>query len=212
VFGSDFGSVSFVVRASNYFSEGIYRRLFTEHVQVRTNEQIHNLFMDKNYGTYKFNQVLFSKISGSPIAYWASNKLFEDIKIGKSIDSYSDFTGSQHITADNNTYLRNVWEISNRSRWKPYSKGGEFRRWYGNITYAVDWSDKALEFYKNNSTSNLLSKEFIDVDGIAYNGITAKFTGFRYFPGGAFDKGGPVICRVRKMEYIISLLNTYVFK
>lgn len=212
VFGSDFGSVSFVVKATNNFSEGIYRRLFTEHVQVRTNDQIHNLFMDKNYGVYKFNQILFSKISGSPIAYWASNQLFEDIKVGESIDSYSDFTGSQHITADNNKFLRNVWEISNRNRWKPYSKGGEFRRWYGNITYVVDWSEDALEFYKNNSTSNLLSKEFIDVDGIAYNGITAKFTGFRYFPGGAFDKGGPVICRVKKMGYIISLLNTYVFK
>lgn len=67
---------------------------------------------------------------------------------GISIDSLFDYTGSQNITADNDRFLRKWWETASfgAGLWVPYSKGGNFTRWFGNNEYAIDWSDKAREF------------------------------------------------------------------
>ena len=153
----------------------------------------------------------FSKIPGSPIAYWVSERFVDAFEKGISIDSISDFTGSQHITADNEKFLRFHWEVYRETKWKSYAKGGSFRRWYGNIIHVVDWSNDAKEFYQNNKTSNLLADKFVDQPGITYTDISSYGTGFRCFTGGAFDKAGPVICNVNHFIYIIALLNTKVF-
>ena len=103
------------------------------------------------------------------------------------------------------------WEISDFIRWKHYAKGGDFRKWYGNVIHVVDWSEEAKNYYKNNNTSNMLASEYVDCPGIAYTDISSKGTGFRLFEGGAFDKSGPVICSVQHFNYIIALLNSKVF-
>lgn len=62
----------------------------------------------------RFSQVStdnFSKIPGAPVAYWVSERLIDNFEKGISVDDISDFTGSQHITADNDKYLRFIWEI-----------------------------------------------------------------------------------------------------
>ena len=76
VFGSDFGSVAFTIQNMSFTAKGYYRRLFKEHVQVRTVEKIRQLFLDKSYGEYWTDQQNFSKIQGSPLAYWVNNNLF----------------------------------------------------------------------------------------------------------------------------------------
>lgn len=153
----------------------------------------------------------FSKIPGSPVAYWVSEAFFAIFDCGISIDAISRFTGSQHITANNDRFLRLQWEVSNPVRWKHYAKGGDFRKWYGNVIHVVDWSKEAKNYYKTNSTSNMLASEYVDCPGIAYTDISSKGTGFRFFEGGAFDKSGPVICSVQHFNYIIALLNSKVF-
>lgn len=60
---------------------------------------------------YIYNQENFKLIPGSPIAYWASENLINNFTVGFSIDVISKFTGSQNITADNNKYLRYLWEV-----------------------------------------------------------------------------------------------------
>ena len=160
---------------------------------------------------YAADQSNFSKIPGAPVAYWVSEAFFAIFDCGISIDAISRFTGSQHITANNDRFLRLQWEVSNPVRWKHYAKGGDFRKWYGNVIHVVDWSKEAKNYYKTNSTSNMLASEYVDCPGIAYTDISSKGTGFRFFEGGAFDKSGPVICSVQHFNYIIALLNSKVF-
>ena len=139
----------------------------------------------------------FKSIPGTPIAYWASQKLVDAFGRGISVDAYSDYTGSQNITADNDSYLRRWWEVAQNenSKWIPYSKGGIFRRWYGNHEYVVDWSDSARAFYSTNGTSNLLKEQYWYQPGITYSDITSGRSHFRFLPGqGVFDKKGPEIC------------------
>ena len=165
---------------------------------------------------YTAQQDNFSKIPGAPLAYWVSEKLIDNFEKGISIDDISDFTGSQHITADNDKYLRFIWEVEQEKvgkgkNWAQYAKGGEYRKWYGNITLCVCTSQKAMLFYKTNLTSNCLDAKYWFTDGITYSAVTSKGTGFRYYPPvGAFDKGGATICYVQHLEYVLALLNSKV--
>ncbi|MCL2146344.1 MAG: BREX-1 system adenine-specific DNA-methyltransferase PglX, partial [Synergistaceae bacterium] len=158
----------------------------------------------------------FEKIPGAPVAYWVSEKVFDIFAAGKSINEMSDFTGSQNITSDNERYLRFIWEvgaaeIGRGRRWTFYAKGGDYRKWYGNIEYLVDISDAAKNYYKSNQTANLLSKEYWYREGITYSAVTSKGTGFRYLPPiGGFDKGGATLCDVQNIYYILALLNSKV--
>ena len=158
----------------------------------------------------------FSKIPGAPVAYWVSERLIDNFEKGISIDDISDFTGGQHKTADNEKYLRLFWEIDsshigNGKSWAFYAKGGEYRKWYGNIIQCVCTTDKAMEFYKNNASSNCLDSKYWFTEGITYSAVTSKGTGFRYYPPvGGFDIGGATICYVQHFLYILALLNSNI--
>ena len=101
IFGSDFGTTSFVIR-KNYISEyiGTYRRLFDKQVEVESIEARKQQFLE-NKGIYNSKQDEYLKIPGMPIAYWVSKEFIDSFKKGISIDSISSYTGSQNITANN---------------------------------------------------------------------------------------------------------------
>ena len=186
----------------------------------RRDEKEPEFFKDRN--RYVVGQDNFSKIPGSPVAYWINPKLIEDFNRGKSIDQLSDFTGSQHITANNEKYLRFHWEVRNdtvkrNGKWAFYAKGGEYRKWYGNLELIVRCDITAMTYYKTNTTSNCLAEKYWYTEGITYSAVTSKGTGFRYYPPvGAFDKGGATICYLKDIYYILALLNStvanYTFK
>lgn len=207
-------ATSFITRKSNITE---YIATFARLVDFNSQSAKENAFLEKDnvYTTKKEN---FSKIPGSPIAYWVSEKFIRAFQKGVSIDNISDFTGSQHITADNDKYLRYYWEVENynigkRKSWAFYAKGGEFRKWYGNNELIVMTTLSAIQFYKNNSTSNCLSEKYWFSEGITYSAVTSKGTGFRFYPSiGGFDKGGPTICFVENLNYLLGTLNTCVIK
>ena len=191
--------------------KGSYARL----IEPTTQDGKEAMFLAET-NRYTAQQDNFSKIPGAPVAYWVSEKLIDNFEKGISIDDISDFTGSQHITADNDKYLRFIWEVEQEKvgkgkNWAQYAKGGEYRKWYSNITLCVCTSQKAMHFYKTNSTSNCLDAKYWFTVGITYSAVTSKGTGFRYYPPvGAFDKGGATICYVQHLEYVLALLNSRV--
>ena len=191
--------------------KGCYARL----IEPTTQDGKEAMFLAET-NRYTAQQDNFSKIPGAPVAYWVSERLLDNFEKGISIDDISDFTGSQHITADNDKYLRFIWEVEQEKvgkgkNWAQYAKGGEYRKWYGNITLCVCTSQKAMLFYKTNLTSNCLDAKYWFTDGITYSAVTSKGTGFRYYPPvGAFDKGGATICYVQHLEYVLALLNSKV--
>lgn len=165
---------------------------------------------------YTAKQENFSKIPGSPVAYWVSENFVRAFERGISIDSISDFTGSQHITANNDKYLRFHWEVNYckigvGNKWVYYAKGGDYRKWYGNIELVVDWSTGALQYYKNNSTSNLLAERYRFKEGITYTELTSSINTFRYLPPMCvFDKKGPSIVNVKYLWYCLGVLGTKI--
>ncbi|SBT52803.1 BREX-1 system adenine-specific DNA-methyltransferase PglX [Micromonospora auratinigra] len=156
VFGSDFGSVAFVAGNLPHVAghHGVYRRLFEEHVDVRSVEKIRALFLDPNYGSYRADQEDFLEVPGAPIAYWLSEAFLATFESLPALSQIA--TPKQGLaTANDGLFLRYWYEVSDsklgkgfpnrreaeasRLKWFPFNKGGAFRRWYGNIEHVVNW-------------------------------------------------------------------------
>ena len=215
IFGSDFGTTTFVM-AKHHIPDytGSYRRLFDKQGDVETIEVREQQFLSGN-GAFTAQQDNFSKIPGAPVAYWVSANYIAAYETGISIDNISDFTGSQHKTADNEVYLRYLWEVDSHKimdkLWIFYAKGGEFRKWYGNIELVVDWSEKARAFYSENPTSNMIKRCYWYQEGITYTSLTSASNGFRYLPPiGVFDIKGPSIVRVQHLLFCLGFMNTKI--
>jgi len=159
IFGSDFGSVALTLqnRASLNNEKGVYRRLFKEHVQVRSVEVIKQLFFDSSYGYFESDQENFKKIPASPMAYWSSKN---DIRIFSDEKLLNEFADPRQglATGDNGQFLRFFWEVPTKKigmnhKWVFCSKGGNFRRWYGNVDLVLNWENNGFEI-KNFKTED----------------------------------------------------------
>lgn len=140
----------------------------------------------------------FKKIPGNPIAYWVSESVREIFSRHKQIYECSISEG-QNITAGNDIYLRLFWEIDKSKiktagKWTFYSKGGSFRKWFGNLYYVIDWSDDARKHYHAHPSARIIPKYLRFREGVTWTLITSSSQSFRYLPSYAtFDKGGSSI-------------------
>lgn len=91
---------------------------------------------------YRADASTFHDIPGSPIAYWASEGLRIAFKSGISLEEYAK-PRQGLATGDNGRFLREWWETHKSSSivWAPCTKGGGFRKWYGDAEWVVDWSE-----------------------------------------------------------------------
>lgn len=225
VFGSDFGSVAFTFRKNqNNHLNGVYRRLFKEHVKVRSVDKIKSLFLDFTYGHYSTDQGGFNKIAGSPIAYWASERIKDIFAESKTVIDVGD-TFQGIITGSNDYFLR-FWQevklatikfnaekpddvIIKETNWVPYNKGGKFRKWYGNQDYIVDWSSKGDDFTRGKkSFSKYFFREYL-----TWTYISASTLATRYFPKGfLWDVSGSGVFPYERdnIFYLQSLISSNV--
>lgn len=99
------------------------------------------------------NSQNFSKIPGSPIAYWVSENFIVLLSQKATIGSEKE-SGSGLSTSDNERFLRFFWEVSRvkiaqgkteSKKWYLFHKGGEYRKWYGNLQYVVNWENDGAE-------------------------------------------------------------------
>ena len=147
---------SFVLQNCKHTEKALCFRLsdFKGGMEVQKQKVLEAL-ADKNCGYfYEADQSNFSKIPGSPIAYWVSEKMLSIFLISKPLNYYGNpKVGLQ--TGDNGRFVRRWYEVSDRNlclsaesreyaaqtqyKWFPYNKGGDFRKWYGNNDYIVNW-------------------------------------------------------------------------
>ena len=174
----------------------------------------------------------FAKIPGSPVAYWASEKVRDAFANNPMIDDVLE-TRNGMSTTNNNIFLRYWFEISllkcglgdftrlsakqSKRKWFRYNKGGEFRRWFGNNDYVVNWENDG-EYLKNyvaerygSYSKEIRSEDRYFDESITWSGVTSSQTGFRYSPQGAiFDSGanGLFAKKTEIIKYTLGFLNT----
>ena len=202
---------------NNYLNlDGEYIRLsdFTgsENQPIKTLEAIKN---PNVYYRYSKNNQFYENIPFCNIGYWINNGLIDIFKNEKRLIDFIDATGSQNITSDNKKYLRYLWEVSSmdiNNKWALYTKGGSYRKWYGNLEFVVNWSSEAINYYKSHKTANLLNEKYWFRKGLSYNGISNRGFSIRFSDKCIYDKKGPTfhIIDDNYFSYIFGLLNTKV--
>lgn len=227
IFGADFGSVTFVIKKTMPYTKGQYRKLYDNQDQaiVRTSDIIHRLFLDPTYGYYQADQSNFKKIPGCPIGFWIteefSNKFRDYPKLKSEVDARVGM-----VSGDNNRFLRYWHEVSslniehnakpfadpNLRKWYPIQKGGDFRLWYGNLNYVVNWKNNGYEIMHDNFAGTRVRSHNYNggqqfKEGITWNSITMSKFQCRYSPEGfTFDASGP-LCEVTKKEHLYYILG-----
>ena len=168
---------------------------------------------------YTAKQENFSKIPGSPVAYWVSENFVRAFE-NENLYKYS-ISPSQNVTGNNSKFVRKFWElkkqcVNKKDSWIFYAKGGGYRKWWGNLTEVVDWSPNARKIYQygdGKHASQIINENYWYKKGITWGLITSSLPSFRIMPEGAtFDKGGStVIVNENIYNFSIGLLNSKVY-
>lgn len=184
----------------------------------------------------RFSQISqdnFKNIPGSPIAYWVSSKLLSAFQDGRPLSAVC--RPMQGLaTADNGRFLRLWYEVCNHNisfdctstedslaratRWFPFNKGGDFRRWYGNRDYVVNWENDGYEIKhfvdeKGKVRSRPQNTLFYFRQSVTCSAITSSTVTYRFYPKGAiFDVNmrSYFIADEEKEMYVLGFLNSKV--
>ena len=169
-----------------------------------------------NKNEYQVDLQSFKRIPGAPIAYSLNGKLLELFKTAKKVGDYC--TQRMRITTgDNDRFLRLWFEVPYfklfyPNKWIPLSKGGRYRKWYGNWDYVINYENNGEELnsFKGYSGGNT---DFFFKPGIVWTDLTSGGISFRLFPEGCIaESGGPMIYSEdqKKMLYLEGYLNSSI--
>ncbi|OAN10701.1 restriction endonuclease [Exiguobacterium undae] len=190
-------------------SNGLYLRLIEKKTAAEKRKSTVNAVQNPSVSYfYSFNQKNLNKIPGNPIAFWLSNTdVFKGEKLGDSFIS-----GGRNKTHNNEKFIRYFWEISkNNKKWISYLNGGEFKKYYGNDIYVVNWSKEAQEIYA--SHGGLVNSKFWNKKGLTWNLITSAKPGFRIKEESSqYSSGAPTIFNdnYEYDYYVLGFLNSNV--
>ena len=166
----------------------------------------------------------FAKIPGSPVAYWVSENVFDCFEKGKSLGSFA-YPKQGLATADNNKFLRLWFEVEynkitfdktdnkvpTNNKWYPHNKGGEFRKWYGNRAFVINWEHNGSELC-DSKYSVIRNPDFYFKNFISYSDVTSGSYSIRYYGVGfIFDSTGPSIFNSGEYvstNYLLGTMNT----
>lgn len=178
--------------------------------------------------TFRAEQRKFLELPGAPIAYWATDRvreIFRDYpKLGEIAEPKRGLA-----TADNERFIR-LWNevdvckigfgLQSRQqarqsglKWFPYNKGGEFRKWYGNQDYVVNWENDGEEIRtftdeEGRVRSRPQNMEYYFREGITWTSVTSSNVAARFSPVGfVFDQAGnSVFAKKAHQFYLLGFL------
>ena len=228
---------TFVLRNDNDINKSLCFRLsdFKGDMEIQKQKVLEAL-ADKSCGYYyETDQTNFSKIPGSPIAYWVSQNVVNVFLKGKRLGDISKPRQGM-ATTNNNRFLRLWHEVSYNNigfglesieetvcekKWFPYNKGGDFRKWYGNNDYIVNFKNKGEEVCSYidatsavNSKGRVINREHYFHECISWSLISSSNIAFRYKPNGfIFDVAGmSCFASHELLLYLLGLNNTLVVR
>ena len=212
-------TTSFVIRKSHIADyKGEYCRL----IEPTSQQGKEDMFL-AGENRYAADQSNFSKIPGSPVAYWVSDIVPLIYTENPTLEKLADVKHGLS-TGKNEMFVR-LWEevawtkvdtsITSRdqiatspAKWFPYNKGGEFRKWYGNADYVLWYNLEGQAKMASLSGHRHDGKDRYFQEGITWSFISSSNFGVRYTPPGfAFDVAGSSMFFDRDIiKYVTGLL------
>ena len=171
--------------------------------------------MGENKNFFRASAEDFKKIPGSPVAYWASNAIY-DLYAGQPLSQTVGFKEGI-TTGDNSIFLRMWFEVSNEKfgmqdgmKWIPCNKGGEFRKWFGNREYVINWTGNGQEL-RNFKGCSFRNSDFQRREGGTFSNLTSGRFSARYCEEGfAFESKGTMFF-TPDLRCVIAYMNSEVF-
>lgn len=178
-------------------------------------------FYPNNLTTQNLDEI--SGIPGMPLCYWASDQMLNAFKAGKLLGAIA--SPRQGVkTGDNTIFLRTWFEVEyqkttmnhygEKKKWFPCNKGGEYRKWYGNNEYVIDWENdgEKLRNFRDPSTGKLKSRpqnlSYMLKKGLTYTNVSSTKLSVRFCEDGfIFDATGSMIfAKDEYLDYILAFL------
>ena len=228
---------AFILKNKKGSEKGLYFRLenFKGGMEVQKQKVLEAL-ANKNCGYfYEADQSNFSKILGSPVAYWVSSALTQSFIAGTPLGEVAKPRQGM-ATTNNNRFLR-LWheipiynigfglngidETVGKIKWFPYNKGGDFRKWYGNNDYIVNFQNKGQEVCAYidatsavNSKGRVINRDRYFHECMSWSLISSSNIAFRYKPNGfIFDVAGmSCFASHSTLQYLLGLCNSIVVR
>lgn len=221
---------SFVLKNGGETANGLYFKLseFKGGMEVQR-EKVVEALKDRNCGYfYETSATNFSKIPGSPIAYWVNDAVLSVFTRGQSLGNIANPCQGL-ISGDVNRFVRKWFECSlhklcfngkngdveRNGKWFPYSNGGAFLRWYGNNEDVVNWENDGFEirnFFDENGKlrSRPQGQRFYFQEGGTWSAISSGAFSVRYYPDGYLfsNAGMAVFSEHETLLYLIAFLNS----
>ena len=179
---------------------------------------------------YEASQDNFFKIPGSPVAYWVSSATLQTFaypsigqiarpRQGLATGCNDIFIRLWHeVNEEKVNYMAENLDsaIKSQKKWFPYNKGGDYRRWYGNNEYLVNWERDGFEIRhfvdeKGKLRSRPQNTQYYFHRCISWSLISSGRVAFRYKPDGhIFDVSGMSCFTESNLLYLLGLCNTPV--
>lgn len=180
---------------------------------------------------YRRDAEAFKQIPGTPIAYWASDGLLSAMADGVKLSSFGR-TSKGIITGKNDKFIRLWWECAvgtigfssssvsdlfSGRKWHPCTKGGSYRKWFGNLDSVIDWSNNGHSVFESASREGNHAQDYSDElkfkPAISWSAITSSIPSFRYASNCLSEHAGMCLFVPEdKIGYMLSLLNSSVSK
>ena len=210
-------TTSFVIRKSHIADyKGEYCRL----IEPTSQQGKEDMFLaGENW--YAADQSNFSKIPGSPVAYWVSEKTIAAFQRGILADIADTKQG--FATGDNNRFLKFWQEIDwstvglgfesresareSSRKWFPTNKGGSYRKWYGNNIYVANWENDGSEM-RAFSGSVIRNPQYYFRQGITWSSLAGGRLSMRYSPKGFIFESKGSMCYLKDDSYLFYVLAT----
>ena len=202
IFGSDFGTVTFVINKSSVLNyRGIYCKLFENQGEVESIEKREEIFLQGKERFYS-KQEEFKRLPGETIAYWASDKFIDAFQMGRPLGDIGT-TRKGMYTGLNEQFVRAWYEVSkdktafhtkrneytsSGKKWFPYANGGDYRKWYGNWEDVVNWENDGNRLRternaKGSIRAGCFNLDYIFKEGVVWSSITSSKNSMRILQG-----------------------------
>ena len=219
---------TFVLQNSFKNEKGDYIKLSefkgAKNQPIKTLEAIEN---PKCSWRYKADQKEFKKILGYPIAYWISNKVREIFENDRELKE--NFEIKSGIMTGNDEKFLKFWNevefknigfklnnhsemLKSRKKWFPLSKGGSYRKWFGNNEHIINLFDDGKDIKNSNGNYRLRESKYYLKNSITWSRITSTKVSFRNSNQILFSDAGPSIFLENNMKYMLALLNMKILE
>ena len=224
-------TTSFIFRKSNCKD---YKSTYCRLTSVSTAKEKEDAYRSGENKYFSKNSA-YQNIPGSPVAYWVSQQIVQAFLTGDRLGDISKPRQGM-ATTNNNRFLRLWYEVEHdnigfdlnsiedticEKKWYPYNKGGDFRKWYGNNDYVVNFKNKGEEVCSYidatsavNSKGRVINREHYFHECISWSLVSSGNIAFRYKQNGfIFDVAGMSCFAPHDMlMYLLGLNNSKVVR